>query len=81
MRKNITFTLITFLLIFSSALFSQKKGFYENVQKKNVSKVLDDLNKFAALADYKSYFDLFAAESSYIGTDATEVWTKQEFME
>jgi hypothetical protein len=62
-------------------LFSQKKGFYENVQKKNVSKVLDDLNAFAANADYKNYFDLFATESSFIGTDATEVWNKKEFMD
>ena len=81
MNKNIAFTVITCFLLLSNSLFSQKKGFYENVQKKNVSKVLDDLNAFAANADYKSYFDLFATESSFIGTDATEVWNKNEFMD
>ena len=81
MNKNIAFTVITCFLLLSNSLFSQKKGFYENVQKKNVSKVLDDLNAFAANADYKSYFDLFATESSFIGTDATEVWNKKEFMD
>ena len=81
MNKNIAFTVITCFLFFSNSLFSQKKGFYENVQKKNVSKVLDDLNAFAANADYKNYFDLFATESSFIGTDATEVWNKKEFMD
>lgn len=80
MKKNITFTLITFLLLFSNSLFSQKKGFYENVQKKNVSKILDDLNLYASTADFKNYFDLYAEESTFIGTDANEVWNKKEFM-
>ena len=81
MKKNTTFTLIAFLLIFSNSLFSQKKGFYENVQKKNVSKVLDDLNLYASTADFKNYFNLYAEESTFIRTDANEVWNKKEFME
>ena len=81
MKKSIAFPLITFLLLFSTSLFSQKKGFYENVQKKNVSKVLDDLNLYASKADFKNYFDLYAEESTFIGTDANEVWTKKEFMD
>lgn len=81
MKKNIAFTLIAFLMIFSNNLFSQKKGFYENVQKKNVSKVLDDLNLYASTANFKNYFNLYAEESTFIGTDANEVWNKKEFME
>ena len=81
MKKNIAFTVITFLLVFSNSLFSQKKGFYENVQKKNVSKVLDDLNLYASTADFKNYFNLYAEESTFIGTDANEVWNKKEFMD
>lgn len=81
MKKTFSFTVLMMLMIFSSTLFSQKKGFYENVQKKNVAKVLDDLNVYAAKTDYKNYFDLFATESTFIGTDATEVWNKKEFME
>ncbi|MCW4451052.1 nuclear transport factor 2 family protein [Kaistella sp. BT6-1-3] len=78
-----TLNFITVLLLFftfSVTLSAQNKGFYENVQKKNISKVLDDLNTFAATADYKNYFDLYAEESTFIGTDATEVWNKKEFM-
>ena len=79
--KKITFLGIVLLLIaFSLNLRAQNKGFYENVQKKNISKVLDDLNTFAATADYKNYFDLYAEESTFIGTDATEIWNKKEFM-
>lgn len=81
MKKIFSLSIIAMLLIFSSSLFSQKKGFYENVQKKNVAKVLDDLNVYAAKTDYKNYFDLYAEESTFIGTDATEVWNKKEFME
>ncbi|QOW08853.1 hypothetical protein Q73A0000_00080 [Kaistella flava (ex Peng et al. 2021)] len=80
MKKNIAFTFIAFLLVFSNSLFAQKKGFYENVQKKNVSKVLDDLNLYASTADFKNYFNLYAEESTFIGTDANEVWNKKEFM-
>lgn len=64
MKKNIAFTVISCLLIFSSSLFAQKKRFYENVQKKNVSKVLDDLNWYAATADFKNYFNLYSEEST-----------------
>ena len=81
MKKYISFALLSAMLLISSSFYSQKKGFYENVQKKNVVKVLDDLNAFAAKTDYKNYFDLFASESTFIGTDATEVWNKKEFME
>lgn len=80
MKKNILFAFVTLMLFCSNSLFSQKKGFYENVQKKNVSKVLDDLNLYASNADFKNYFNLFAEESTFIGTDANEVWNKKEFM-
>ncbi len=72
--------LLLFLLI-SSFSFAQKKGFYENVQKKNINLVLDNLNEFAAKADFKNYFDLYAEESTFIGTDATEIWDKKQFMD
>ncbi|MBH1959217.1 MAG: nuclear transport factor 2 family protein [Flavobacteriia bacterium] len=79
--KKLTFIGILLLVFtFSVSISAQNKGFYENVQKKNVGKVLDDLNLFAATADYKNYFDLYAEESTFIGTDATEVWNKKEFM-
>ncbi len=71
---------IGLMIIFPTNYHAQKKGFYENVQKKNVNKVLDDLNLFAAQTKFDAYFDLFAAESTFIGTDAKEIWNKQEFM-
>jgi len=79
--KKLNFIAVLLLFFtFSVTLSAQNKGFYENVQKKNISKVLDDLNTFAAPADYKNSFDLYAEESTFIGTDATEIWNKKEFM-
>jgi len=80
MKKIISIFLLSFL-IFSIPVSAQKKGFYEGVKKKNVGLVLDNLNEYAAKADFKNYFALFADESTYIGTDATEVWDKKQFMD
>ena len=80
MKKIISIFLLSFL-IFSIPLSAKKKDFYENVKKKNVGLVLDNLNEYAAKADFKNYFALFADESTYIGTDATEVWDKKQFMD
>lgn len=79
---NIHFTrmLLFMLAVFISPAQAQTKGFYENVQKKHVNQVLDDLNTYAAQANFTKYFDLFAEESNFAGTDATEVWNKKEFM-
>lgn len=80
--KKLSVVFLMFILSFTTFnLTAQKKTFYENVQKKNVSKVLDDINAFASAADFKNYFDLYAEESIFIGTDANEVWNKKEFMD
>lgn len=81
MKKYILFGIFLILILFSSSVSAQNKGFYENVQKKNIGKLLDDFNTYAANADFKNYFDCFAEESTFIGTDATEIWNKNEFME
>jgi len=81
MKKTISLFFLSAFLMFSNLLVAQKKGFYENVQKKNVNKLLDDFNTLAANADFDKYFDCFAEESTFIGTDATEVWNKKEFKE
>ncbi|MBV6879558.1 nuclear transport factor 2 family protein [Epilithonimonas ginsengisoli] len=78
MKKYLSLLLFLILSV-SIPLSAQKKGFYENVQKKNVNKLLDDFNTLAANADFDKYFDCFAEESTFIGTDATEIWNKKEF--
>ena len=55
MKKRILALTVLLLSLAVTFMNGQKKGFYENVQKKNVSKVLDDLNQYAAAADFKNY--------------------------
>ena len=44
-----------------------------------VAKVLDNWHHYAATTNFKSYFDLMTPEAVFIGTDATENWSKSEF--
>jgi len=44
-----------------------------------VSAVLDSLHHDASVADEEAYFALFAPEAVFIGTDATERWTVEQF--
>ncbi|BFT32067.1 nuclear transport factor 2 family protein [Alteromonas sp. D210916BOD_24] len=44
-----------------------------------VNTVLDALHHNAATANYEGYFDLYSDEAVFIGTDASEVWSIEEF--
>ncbi len=44
-----------------------------------VNDFIDDWHKAAADADATAYFGALHDDSYFIGTDASEVWTKQEF--
>lgn len=45
----------------------------------DVGKVLDRFHAAAAHSDFKGYFDQFAPQGVFIGTDPHEFWTVQEF--
>jgi len=47
--------------------------------KNDINAFLDEWHAAAARADIKAYFDKIDEEGIYIGTDATEHWTKQAF--
>ena len=44
-----------------------------------ISAVLTDFHDAASKADYERYFGHFATNAVFLGTDATEHWTLQEF--
>ncbi len=48
--------------------------------KKQIVAMLDSFNTAAAKADYKTYFNFYADNAIFTGTDATERWDKKEFM-
>lgn len=75
-KTTIFFTFILVILSFTT-LSAQSK--FEK-EKTAIGTMLDGFNVAAAKADYTAYFNYFADESTFIGTDATEVWDKKQFM-
>jgi len=45
-----------------------------------VAATLNTLHQAASEADYEAYSSVFAADAVFLGTDATERWTRDEFM-
>jgi len=77
MKKTTIFLTLTLFVLSFTAVSAQARF---DKEKTAINQMLDDFNIAAAKADYKTYFDFFAEESTFIGTDATEVWDKKEFM-
>ena len=47
--------------------------------KENIKKTLNDFHQAAAHAQAKPYFNLLTDDAVFLGTDASERWTKEEF--
>lgn len=77
MKKTTIIYTIILLLIAFTGVSAQSKFEKEKVE---ISTMLDGFNVAAAKADFTAYFNYFADESTFIGTDATEVWDKKAFM-
>ena len=75
-KTTILFTFLLMMLSFS-AVSAQAKYAGE---KTAIGTMLDGFNAAAAKADFSTYFNYFADASTFIGTDATEVWDKKAFM-
>ncbi len=45
----------------------------------SVAATLDDFHAAASKADFNAYFALFAADGVFLGTDASERWTVEQF--
>lgn len=67
-------TMLSILLI-SLSLVQQEDA------KKAIDAVLDKLHLAAAQAKEDAYFDCYSETSIFLGTDATERWTKKAFRE
>ncbi len=52
---------------------------YKINQTKIINQLLDDWHKAAANADLDNYFNKMTDDAIYLGTDASERWTKDEF--
>lgn len=71
MMKNIY--LFLFILVFSMGITAQ-----ENL-KQDLAGLLDSWHEAAADNDLEGYFELIDDEGVYIGTDSSEIWTRDAF--
>jgi len=62
------------LSLLSSLLFGQNKGI------KFIDELLTGWHNSASIADADSYFSLMENDAIFLGTDATERWTKADFV-
>lgn len=72
MKKLFT---ITAVLMLSISIFAQKKAINE------IDQFITSWHEAAASNDQDEYFNCIDETGIYIGTDSTEVWTKNEFYE
>lgn len=71
MLKQSLFTVVFFFAVQGQAMAATPTS--------DVNQVLDAFHQAAAKADGAKYFALFAPEGVFIGTDATERWSVEEF--
>ncbi len=72
----IIFTISSFACNIRTIVFSETEL---NEQKKIINQLMDNWHKAATDADLENYFYKMADDAVYLGTDASERWTKDEF--
>lgn len=79
--KNILYSAVIILFVLQSCVPTEKETtaeFQPEKQKEKVDSFLAEWHQNAAQADSK-YFDQMTKNGVYIGTDATELWSTEEF--
>ena len=77
--KHSYLTIIALILLTACGNQTEDSTQTDATIKTTVNTLLNDWHKAASDADYKNYFDKMDRVSVFIGTDATENWTKQDF--
>lgn len=57
------------------------KPCFADENSKSVEFVLNELHRHASEANFDAYFNVYHDDAIFIGTDASEVWTKDAFMQ
>ena len=73
--KPLSMVVLMLLLATAAPLDGQDR----TAVRDSIAVVLDDFHAAAAAADFDRYFAHFTADGVFIGTDATEHWTTDEF--
>jgi len=69
-------TLLLFFLLLTATASAQNNSSSHSAA---IDNTLNEWHAAAAAADFNKYFGLMAPDARFIGTDATENWTIQEF--
>ena len=77
--KKILFVICILSLILSCNKPKNKADFSESNIKKITDSILTNWHLAATNANFENYFDTMDSVSVFIGTDATENWTKEQF--
>ena len=72
-------TVFTAMSVATSIMISAAMARDDDHRTASVGTTLDALHAAASKADGKAYFDLFARDAVFLGTDATERWPLDEF--
>jgi len=63
--------LMTFLLFFTPLSYASESD--------EISQFLDGFHRAAAESDFEDYFSRFTADGTFLGTDASERWSVEQF--
>lgn len=69
------------LLIGLAITGCQTRNESQQHDEERITSLLDQFNQAAATGNFDAYFDFFADDAVFIGTDGTERWSKTDFMQ
>jgi len=76
------YLLLIFIMVFFGSCNCNVKLINEGdilTEKKQINKVVDAWHLNAAEANFDAYFDAMSSSSIFVGTDAAEVWSVEQF--
>ncbi len=79
MSKNNMVLFIGFVFIVTSCNCNKNKVVNSVKSKEQINTTLDNWHKDVATFKYDAYFNAMDDDAVFIGTDASEIWTKQAF--
>ncbi len=78
--KNQAYFIILLLFSACKGLNNTEKNLTHQKIISQIEQSIDQWHQAAADADFKTYFDLMTPDAVFVGTDASEVWSKKDFM-
>ncbi len=78
--KKYVFMMLILSNVFTYTLAHANEAYsHQQNEKQAIETVLNSFHQAAATANGKKYFDLLTEDSVFLGTDASERWTKKQF--